>query len=170
MDSRKLDIVEMDACYTMRGRRMDFTCPSCRKTIHSSHGSGRIFSAGRYVAYPPVKKVFVEFSLSAGMLSPPGDPFVTNTEREIIILFSVLVAWGLVRDRIGMHTPPCVTFQPYTQVGKFRNQTLQSSAYTYRPHRLHFGSFIGEIHRSSGESYTTPYDANFIISCYSLLP
>jgi hypothetical protein len=32
------------------------------------------------------------------MLSPPGDPFVTNMEREIIILLSVLVAWGLVRS------------------------------------------------------------------------
>ncbi|KAH9016429.1 hypothetical protein EDB83DRAFT_2439318 [Lactarius deliciosus] len=32
--------------------------------------------------------------LVAGMLSPPGDPFVTNTEREIIILLSVLMAWG----------------------------------------------------------------------------
>lgn len=30
------------------------------------------------------------------MLSPPSDPFVTNVEREIIILVSVLVAWGLV--------------------------------------------------------------------------
>ncbi|KAH8977335.1 hypothetical protein EDB86DRAFT_3092495 [Lactarius hatsudake] len=32
--------------------------------------------------------------LVAGMLSPPGDPFVTSTEREIIILLSVLMAWG----------------------------------------------------------------------------
>jgi hypothetical protein len=48
--------------------------------------------------------IFVDCSLSAGMLSPPGDPFVTNTERELIVLLSVLVAWGLVRDRIGMHT------------------------------------------------------------------
>ncbi|KAI9437333.1 hypothetical protein H4582DRAFT_2111932 [Lactarius indigo] len=32
--------------------------------------------------------------LVAGMLSPPGDPFVTNTEREIIILLCVLMAWG----------------------------------------------------------------------------
>jgi hypothetical protein len=128
----------MDACYTVRGRRMDFTCPSCRKTVHPSHGSGRIFGAGRYVTYAPVRRAFAQFSLSAGMLSPPGDPFVTNTEREIIIIFSVLVAWGLVRDRIGIHAAPCVTFQHYTQVGKLRNQTLESSAYTYRLRRLHF--------------------------------
>ncbi|KAI0292339.1 hypothetical protein B0F90DRAFT_1811958 [Multifurca ochricompacta] len=32
--------------------------------------------------------------LIAGMLSPPGDPFVANTEREIIILVFVLVSWG----------------------------------------------------------------------------
>ncbi|KAH9974520.1 hypothetical protein BJV74DRAFT_782419 [Russula compacta] len=32
--------------------------------------------------------------LIAGMLSPPSDPFVTNTEREVIILLCVLVAWG----------------------------------------------------------------------------
>ncbi|KAF8268962.1 hypothetical protein EI94DRAFT_1799762 [Lactarius quietus] len=32
--------------------------------------------------------------LVAGMLSPPSDPFVTNTEREIIILLCVLMAWG----------------------------------------------------------------------------
>lgn len=40
--------------------------------------------------------MFLRFLLSAGMLSPPSDPFVTNAEREIIILLSVLVAWGLV--------------------------------------------------------------------------
>ncbi|KAN0123038.1 Protein of unknown function (DUF2422) domain containing protein [Russula decolorans] len=32
--------------------------------------------------------------LVAGMLSPPSDPFVTNAEREAIIILSVLVAWG----------------------------------------------------------------------------
>lgn len=82
--------------------------------------------------------IFVDFSLSAGMLSPPGDPFVTNTEREIIVLLSVLMAWGLVRNHTGMFTAPCVTVQSYTQVGKLRYQTLQSSADAYRPHRLHF--------------------------------
>ena len=35
------------------------------------------------------------------MLSPPGDPFVTNTEREIIILLCVLMAWGSVHKHIG---------------------------------------------------------------------
>ncbi len=35
------------------------------------------------------------------MLSPPGDPFVTNTEREIIILLCVLIAWGSVHKHIG---------------------------------------------------------------------
>jgi len=137
MDSRQLELVEMDACYTVRGRRMDFTCSSCRETINPSHGSCRVFGAGRYVAYQS-EGIFVDFSLSAGMLSPPGDPFVTNTEREIIVLLSVLVAWGLVRDRIGMHTAPCVIVQSHTQVGKLRYQALQSSVYAYRPHRLHF--------------------------------
>lgn len=40
--------------------------------------------------------MFSKFLLSAGMLSPPSDPFVTNAERETIILLLVLVAWGLV--------------------------------------------------------------------------
>jgi hypothetical protein len=35
------------------------------------------------------------------MLSPPGDPFVSNTEREIIILVCVLMAWGSVHKHIG---------------------------------------------------------------------
>ena len=39
--------------------------------------------------------------LPAGMLSPPSDPFVTNVERETIILVSVLVAWGLVHAVSG---------------------------------------------------------------------
>jgi hypothetical protein len=54
--------------------------------------------------------VELEFSLPAGMLSPPGDPFVTNMEREIIILLSVLTAWGLVRSPIGIYAAPYPTF------------------------------------------------------------
>src|SRR5882762_3667549 len=47
--------------------------------------------------------IFLVFflKLSAGMLSPPSDPFVTNAERETIILLSVLVAWGLVPSVSG---------------------------------------------------------------------
>ncbi len=40
--------------------------------------------------------VFLVFLLTAGMLSPPSDPFAINAERETIILLSVLVAWGSV--------------------------------------------------------------------------
>ena len=79
--------------------------------------------------------VDAEFSLPAGMLSPPGDPFVTNTERETIILLSVLVAWGLVRGPIRMHI---TTYPTFVQMGRLRNQTLESSTYTYGLHRLHF--------------------------------
>jgi hypothetical protein len=68
------------------------------------------------------------------MLSPPGDPFVTNTEREIIILLSVLLAWGLVHSIVGIYTAPYPTF---VQMGKLRNQTLESNTYTYGLHRLH---------------------------------
>jgi hypothetical protein len=52
---------------------------------------------------------FLVFLFSAGMLSPPSDPFVTNAERETIILLSVLVAWGSVHtvsECTLLHAPP----------------------------------------------------------------
>lgn len=58
---------------------------------------GRISGSCRYVDFTDANRIFShKYLLSAGMLSPPSDPFVTNVEREIIILVSVLVAWGLV--------------------------------------------------------------------------
>jgi hypothetical protein len=57
---------------------------------------GRIFDSCRYADFDASRFFFLKHLLSAGMLSPPSDPFVTNVEREIIILVSVLVAWGLV--------------------------------------------------------------------------
>jgi hypothetical protein len=62
--------------------------------------------------------VFLVFLLSAGMLSPPSDPFVTNAERETIILLSVLVAWGSVHtvsECTLLHVPP------FAQMGELRN-------------------------------------------------
>jgi hypothetical protein len=52
------------------------------------------------------------------MLSPPSDPFVTNAERETIILLSVLVAWGLVHA-----VTECTLLHalPFAQMGELRN-------------------------------------------------
>ena len=52
------------------------------------------------------------------MLSPPSDPFVTNVERETIILLSVLVAWGLVHA-----ASECTLLHalPFGQMGELRN-------------------------------------------------
>jgi hypothetical protein len=70
---------------------------------------GCIFGFGRYVDLTLSKlNVFLVFLFPAGMLSPPSDPFVTNAERETIILLSVLVAWGLVH--VGMHLTSCADF------------------------------------------------------------
>ncbi len=79
-----------------------------KPTTQAMGQAGFLVLVGRWTLHTS-SEVFVEFSLSAGMLSPPGDPFVTNIEREIIILLSVLVAWGLVRGLLRIHTPPCAT-------------------------------------------------------------
>lgn len=62
--------------------------------------------------------VFLDFLFSAGMLSPPSDPFVTNAERETIILLSVLVAWGLVHA-----VSECTVLHalPFAQMGELRD-------------------------------------------------
>lgn len=64
--------------------------------------------------------VFLFFILSAGMLSPPSDPFVTNAERETIILLSVLVAWGLVHA-VSECTGTLLHALPFAQMGELRN-------------------------------------------------
>ena len=52
------------------------------------------------------------------MLSPPSDPFVTNAEREIIILLSVLVAWGFVH---AVSECTLLHLLTVTQMGELRN-------------------------------------------------
>jgi hypothetical protein len=73
---------------------------------------------------------------------------MTNTEREIIILLSVLTAWGLVYKYIGMYA---VSYTTCTQVGKLRNKTRQYGTSIYRSHRRYWRDFIREVYRSSGE-------------------
>jgi hypothetical protein len=73
---------------------------------------------------------------------------MTNAEREIIIILSVLVAWGLVRAVLE-----CTLLHAklFSQMGELRNQTRESCTYTYRPHCRRPRHPGREIHRSGGE-------------------
>lgn len=63
--------------------------------------------------------VYLVFLLPAGMLSPPSDPFMTNAERETIILLSVLVAWGLVHA--VLECTLVLHALAFAQMGELRN-------------------------------------------------
>ena len=114
---------------------MGLAAAAHHKSIHESNGSGAFICRKLDPLFMTQQRlhfwfwsvrrhgindlnVFFNLLLSAGMLSPPSDPFVTNVERETIILLSVLVAWGLVHT-ISEWT--LLHAWPFAQMGELRN-------------------------------------------------